>query len=55
MKKRKAILWGIAMMSVIFAMMALFDITVSRTASGKTYDNVYGMFSPHHYFTHQIS
>lgn len=40
MRKRKIILWSLAIIGVFVAFIAVCDIMVSRTASGRTYDNV---------------
>lgn len=40
MKKRRVILWGVAMMALSVAIIAMCDIFVARNASGKTYVNV---------------
>lgn len=40
LKKRKFIIWIIAIIAVIIAAIAMCDIIVSKNASGKTYDNV---------------
>ena len=40
MKKRKIIFGILAITSVFVAAMVLCDVTVSKNASGKTYDNV---------------
>lgn len=40
MRKRKIILWSLAIIGVFVASIAVCDIMVSRTTSGRTYDNV---------------
>lgn len=40
MKRRKIILWGLAIMGVAVAAIAICDISVSRNARGRIYDNV---------------
>ena len=40
MRKRKIILWCLAIISGFIAFIAICDVIVSRNASGKTYDNV---------------
>lgn len=40
MRKRKIILWSLAIIGVFVALIAVCDIMVSRNASGSTYDNV---------------
>lgn len=40
MRKRRIILWSLAILGIFVVFIALCDIMVSRNASGKTYDNV---------------
>ena len=40
MKKRKVVIWSLIMAGVFIAIMAMCDVFVAMTASGKTYDEV---------------
>ena len=40
MRKRRIILWSLAILGIFVVFIALCDIMVSRNASGETYDNV---------------